>query len=72
MMTLASSSVGISTEQFARSLLAQSGERWFALLTERQIRRSVKELEEAITAFIADHNAAARLFLWTKSADAIL
>jgi transposase len=51
-------------------------ERWFALLTERQIRRgvhrSVKELEEAITAFIADHNAAPRPFHWTKSADAIL
>jgi transposase len=51
-------------------------ERWFALLTERQIRRgvhrSVRELEEAITAFIADHNAAPRPFRWTKSADAIL
>ena len=51
-------------------------ERFFALLTERQIRRgvhrSVKELEEAITAFIADHNAAPRPFHWTKSADAIL
>lgn len=50
-------------------------ERWFALLTERQIRRgvhrSVRELEDAITAFIADHNAAPRPFRWTKSADAI-
>ena len=50
-------------------------ERWFALLTERQIRRgvhrSIKELAAAVTAFIADHNAAPRPFLWTKSADQI-
>ncbi|MGB8838336.1 MAG: IS630 family transposase [Candidatus Acidiferrales bacterium] len=50
-------------------------ERWFALLTERQIRRgvhrSIKELEAAVAAFIADHNAAPRPFLWTKSADQI-
>ena len=51
-------------------------ERWFALLSERQIRRgvhrSVKELEEAVTAFIAHNNAAPRPFRWTKSADDIL
>ena len=51
-------------------------ERWFALLTERQIRRgvhrSVKELEDAVTAFIANHNAAPKPFHWTKSADDIL
>jgi len=51
-------------------------ERWFALLTERQIRRgvhrSVEELENAVSAFIADHNAAPRPFRWTKSADDIL
>ena len=50
-------------------------ERWFALLTERQIRRgvhrSIKELELAVAAFIADHNAAPRPFFWTKSADQI-
>ena len=50
-------------------------ERWFALLTERQIHRgvhrSIKELEAAVAAFIADHNAAPRPFLWTKSADQI-
>ena len=49
---------------------------WFALLTERQIRRgvhrSIKELEKAIAAFIANHNAAPQPFHWTKSADAIL
>ena len=51
-------------------------ERWFALLSERQIRRgvhrSVKELEEAVTAFIALNNAAPRPFRWTKPADDIL
>ena len=51
-------------------------ERWFALLTERQIRRgvhrSVKELEDAVAAFIANHNAAPKPFRWTKSADDIL
>ena len=52
-------------------------ERWFALLTERQIRRgvhrSVADLESAITTFIARHNeAGAKPFRWTKSADDIL
>jgi len=51
-------------------------ERWFALLTERQIRRgvhrSVKELEDAVAAFIAHHHAMPRPFRWTKSADDIL
>jgi transposase len=51
-------------------------ERWFALLSERQIRRgvhrSVAELEEAVAAFIAHHNATPRPFRWTKSADDIL
>lgn len=51
-------------------------ERWFALLTERQIRRgvhrSVKELENAVFAFIDNHNEAPRPFRWTKSADDIL
>jgi transposase len=51
-------------------------ERWFALLSERQIRRgvhrSVTELEEAVAAFIVHHNATPRPFRWTKSADDIL
>ncbi|MBA3835258.1 MAG: transposase [Sphingomonas sp.] len=51
-------------------------ERWFALLTERQIRRgvhrSVQELENAVSAYIANHNEAPRPFRWTKSADDIL
>jgi transposase len=50
-------------------------ERWFALLTERQIKRgahrSVVQLEAAITAFIASHNQDPKPFHWTKSADDI-
>jgi transposase len=51
-------------------------ERWFALLTERQIRRgshsSVQELEDAIREFIKVHNQQPKPFRWTKSADQIL
>jgi transposase len=51
-------------------------ERFFALLTERQIRRgihrSVVALKTAITTFIEQHNANPKPFRWTKSADHIL
>jgi len=51
-------------------------ERFFALLTERQIRRgihrSVVALKGAIAAFIEQHNADPKPFRWTKSADDIL
>jgi transposase len=51
-------------------------ERWFALLTQRQIKRashrSVQELEAAIREFIAAHNQQPKPFHWTKSADQIL
>ncbi len=51
-------------------------ERFFALLTERQIRRgiyrSIAALKSAITTFIEQHNANPRPFRWTKSADDIL
>jgi hypothetical protein len=51
-------------------------ERWFALLTQRQIKRgsdrSVQELETAIRAFIHAHNQQPKPFRWTKSADQIL
>ena len=51
-------------------------ERFFALITERKIRRgiyrSVSALRAAITSFIEHHNAAPRPFRWTKSADDIL
>ena len=51
-------------------------ERWFALLTEKQIRRgvhqSVAELERDIRRFIEQTNAEPKPFRWVKSADEIL
>lgn len=51
-------------------------ERFFALLTEKQIRRGVhrstKSLEDDIRSFIAQHNKNPHPFRWTKSADDIL
>ena len=51
-------------------------ERFFALLTDRAIRRgvfrSVADLETAITAYIEATNADPKPFRWTKSADDIL
>ena len=51
-------------------------ERFFALLTERALRRgvfrSVAELETAIQAYIVASNADPKPFRWTKSADDIL
>ncbi len=51
-------------------------ERFFALLTEKQLRRGVHrstaELEAAILDYIETVNASPRPFRWTKSADDIL
>jgi transposase len=51
-------------------------ERFFALLTDKKIRRgvyrSVAALRADITAFIACHNTDPKPFQWTKSADDIL
>jgi transposase len=51
-------------------------ERWFALLTEKQLRRGVhrstKQLEDAIKRFVEIHNEAPKPFIWTKTADEIL
>jgi len=51
-------------------------ERWFALLTEKQLRRgahrSTKELEAAIHSFIRNHNKDPKPFVWHKTADQIL
>jgi transposase len=51
-------------------------ERWFALLTERQIRRGVhrstRALELAIAEYIAIVNEKPKPFVWTKTADDIL
>jgi transposase len=51
-------------------------ERWFGLLTERQIRRgshsSVGQLKIAIREFLDVSNEHPKPFVWTKSADTIL
>jgi transcriptional regulator with XRE-family HTH domain len=51
-------------------------ERWFATLTEKQIRRGVhrstRALEAAIIKYIAVTNEQPRPFRWTKTADEIL
>ena len=51
-------------------------ERWFAEITNKQIRRgafrSVKELEAAIHEYIEVHNEDPKPFVWTRTADEIL
>jgi transposase len=51
-------------------------ERWFALLTEKQLRRgahrSTRELEDAIRTYLEHHNRHPKPFIWTKTADQIL
>jgi transposase len=51
-------------------------ERWFALLTDKQLRRgvhkSVQALEKDIRAWIKTWNEDPRPFIWTKTADEIL
>ena len=51
-------------------------ERWFAQLTEKQIRRgshrSTRALEHAIRVYLIDHNANPKPFAWVKSADEII
>ncbi len=51
-------------------------ERWFATLTQKQIRRgthrSTRELEQAIRSYLDTYNADPKPFIWTKSADDIL
>ena len=50
-------------------------ERWFAALTEQQIRRgshrSTSQLEQAIKQYLAVYNENPKPFIWTKSADQI-
>jgi transposase len=51
-------------------------ERWFALLTEKRLRRSAfrstRELETAIRQYLDQHNDQPKPFRWTKTADQIL
>jgi putative transposase len=57
--------------------VAQSGRtRWFALITQRAIRRgsfrSVKELVDKIDSFVQHYNRSHRPFVWTATADSII
>ena len=51
-------------------------ERWFALLTERRLRRgfftAVSDLEHAIDEYIRSHTRQPKPFVWTASAELIL
>jgi transposase len=51
-------------------------ERWFAMLTEKQLRRgthrSTRALEDAIRLYLALHNEDPKPFVWVKTADEIL
>lgn len=51
-------------------------ERWFAMLTEKQLRRgthcSTRALERAIRLYLAIHNEDPKPFVWVKTADEIL
>lgn len=51
-------------------------ERWFAILTEKQIRRgthrSTRALEDAIRLFLTVNNENPKPFVWVKTADQIL
>ena len=46
-------------------------ERWFATLTEKQLRRGVhrstRELEKAIKRYLEIHNEQPKPFIWTKT-----
>jgi putative transposase len=51
-------------------------ERWFAVISQRAIRRgsfrSVKDLVDKIDAFVRNYNRSCRPFVWTATADSIL
>ena len=51
-------------------------ENFFSKRTRQRIRRgvfrSIADLQAAINAYLAEHNARSKPFVWTKSADAIL
>ncbi len=54
----------------------RSFERFFAAITEKQIRRGVhrstRELETATYRYIEPQNQSPKSFIWTKTADQIL
>ena len=51
-------------------------ENFFSMITREHIRRgvfrSIADLQAAINAYLAEHNASPKPFVWTQSADAVL
>jgi hypothetical protein len=51
-------------------------ENFFSKMTRQRIRRgvfrSIVDLQTAINAYLAEHNAGPKPFVWTQSAEAIL
>jgi transposase len=51
-------------------------ENFFSKMTRQRIRRgvfrSIADLQAAINAYLAEHNASPKPFVWTKSTDSIL
>jgi hypothetical protein len=51
-------------------------ENFFSKMTRQRIRRgvfhSIVDLQTAINAYLAEHSASPKPFVWTQSADAIL
>ena len=51
-------------------------ENFFSKMTRQRIRRgifhSIADLQAAIKAYLTEHNASPKPFVWTKSAEAIL
>ena len=51
-------------------------ENFFSKMTRQRIRRgvfrSIADLQAAINAYLAEHNASPKPFVWTKSAEAVL
>ena len=51
-------------------------ENFFSKMTRQRIRRavfrSIVDLQTAINAYLTEHNASPKPFVWTKSAEAIM
>jgi transposase len=51
-------------------------ENFFSKMTRQRIRRgvfrSIADLQAAINAYLAEHNASPKPFVWTKSAESII
>jgi hypothetical protein len=56
--------------------LVNAVESFFSKMTRQRVRRgvfrSIADLQAAINAYLAEHNASPKPFVWTKNAGAIL